>query len=996
MKFPYTKAEIDAFVENNLLIVGQEASANDAAVRADFAETIARLPGCEQVFLIESQSTNITGDQKFVHELYGAPEPVNGFFQPGKARFATNFNTITGYDAAVWHADARGQNGAVTFRHEHGHRIDRYLASGTSLSVRYLSDQHQGWLDALEREKAKKKLQISDKAASNPLAWTQKYLFRFFRKATVKNGPLYNDYRELNDHLDLYKNASSHPHESFAEMSNHYASLYAEHGGDEQPIDQKLTEKYSDLWPEYRDKIRPLMETRADALLEARSTAIKTYVDGAERLDSLKGVRFDAFETTVTAGILAASGKLYLEQKTLEIEIGLYKYPVDNYLSAKHDLEELRWEAAKSYTEIRSNPFVFNEEKEKTIAEDMLSQHGVEHVITQYRALRSERRAFDRFVDFESNRSDLIAEESGIGAAHYNNSKLASDFDDLMKKGGIAAVQSDIQRRFVSKKDINTYLYTRDKYERTRLNQQDNKPTPDHIDKSMREDLYTTIEKGGADAVKAETLRYQMERINFEHFARTADSLETVISEALGMKPVYQTHEVSLVQFDDLMKKGGLGAVATDIEARLIDTKDVYNYLGSRDEYERDRRNQHDAKPTPDHINKAMREDLYALLKQGGADAVKAETSRYKIERTNLAHFISTADDLETTISRAQGIEPAYQTHEASLAQFDELMKKGGVEAVKADIQARHIDSKDVHGYLNVRDEYERARINQYDGKPSPDHISKAMREDLYALLKQGGAEAVQAETKRYKIERNKLALFTSKLENLETGISNALDSKPAYQTHETTLAQFDDLLKKGGVDMVDAAIENLRVPHKALNEYVAARQEHQGFRQELETSRPGHEIGYGRKGGVYRPMDIDNRMLPGDFDSVITKDIRNLIAQGGADALASENTRLRQETHALIDMACQAQKDADKAGVNVNHVDTVARFDTIMAKGGVKAAIEAGAHQWGDRTPMEILSSIGSSEGVAPIVGGTTAPSAPIASKPTSQTSSGTRTAGL
>ncbi|PZO86121.1 MAG: hypothetical protein DI626_06855, partial [Micavibrio aeruginosavorus] len=333
MERQYSREEIEFYVSKNLEIVGQKSRADAERIRKDFADTIEKLPPEEQVLLIESRGANIVGDRAEINDLYkeldqnGLPN-VNGFFTANGVSLSNDFNRKSFLPEPIaWTPESR-DNGRVTMRHEHGHRVDRKLAQWEQKPEYFMSDASPTWADALDREMGRRQNRdvITPESSLNPLSWINKQI----NKITSRNqpAPLYEGYRELDAHLSYYSDKSTHPREAMAEMSNHRNSLYAKFNGDDTRVDAELSKRYPELWPAYRDEMIPKIAETAQKIINNREHDIDTYVQQMQKRESAAGrPPIDAEQARSAASLSLIDGTHRAEIRKMLTETAFYRYP---------------------------------------------------------------------------------------------------------------------------------------------------------------------------------------------------------------------------------------------------------------------------------------------------------------------------------------------------------------------------------------------------------------------------------------------------------------------------------------------------------------------------------------------------------------------------------------------------------------------------------------------------------------------------------------------
>ena len=312
---PYSDAELLHFARHNLHFFTDGALVTKYAPTEQverYAELVSKLPPAQQILTVGAHASGIVPATLADFELlmkrvnYQKSLPMGLFFHG---------EPIEGVGAApiIWGGvyeqrprEHTVTNPDATFRHEHGHRIDKILGSdfvGVAIidpSAHFISRDPE-WSDAVTA-------QLANRAPAQFLSTAQ-------RKKGVRFGwarpdeDLYPGSRTLERHLSYNYTPKEQPCEAFAEMSVHYTSLYDLYKGDEARIDRRLTQAYPVLWPLYRDRMLPLVETRAIEVLNRIEDIKHSTVQYASDTAHARGEPYDPHKT-------------YAALRTVELEQG--------------------------------------------------------------------------------------------------------------------------------------------------------------------------------------------------------------------------------------------------------------------------------------------------------------------------------------------------------------------------------------------------------------------------------------------------------------------------------------------------------------------------------------------------------------------------------------------------------------------------------------------------------------------------------------------------
>ena len=676
----YTREEIEAFVDEHLKILGMPGTDVDPNwVHKRYMRAIEALPPWQQTLLIESRGVSVVGDSKSINFLYeksGGKKAVNGFFQPGDLSVAFNEkDRLDGRNMIFWHVAARGDAGMHTQSHEEGHRIDMMLGADADRPYEYFSTQNpvlrQALADELKhRERLRTQLALPALPAEGVterglLAWLNKCLARPFRSASVNVGmqvegipigdTLYDDYREIEDHLALYEDRSSDETEAFAEMTGHHTALYARYQGNRAAVDYALTTHYPYYWPAYRDIAIPEMERRAEELLEQRRERIDEYVTAAWALADTRGQEFDETSVRRAAAIAVAKGTSTQEAREMRDLCALYDRPIEPAMRVFKDIAEMNWYALTPATEQRKVPHTFDYAEVQSQMEDHLDAVGIDSFVDCIKQMRREAKELASFADTEERFARYIGlPEIAPGSPHAR--AVMNRFNTLIAQGGPDAVKA-YREALPTRSMVDAYIFARTSWQEMRdtLIKDDAViavPVEILTNETLENELRMLAEAGGREAIVQATASMREEAQVLSNYYSRLNWLAEAIGGVTGEKATYFSGTDILSQFDALKDRGGLQEVQKEIMRLKVPGDTIAAYATAREDSESARvsikkhggdiswgRKDGLYRPFSVAVNEMshgfmgqLARDMRALVMQGGAEALVAETQRLRQE----------------------------------------------------------------------------------------------------------------------------------------------------------------------------------------------------------------------------------------------------------------------------------------------------------------------------------------------------------------------------
>lgn len=428
---PYTRAEIDAYVEKNLKLAGEAAQADAVNIRRNSADMIERLPPEKQTQLIERQTTIIAADNQKINEINkemgAADAEVNG----------SHYGQNLGSDHKVQRHFNEASRGPINhpimldieqdptkleraFRHEVGHNEDYGLNRRHNQAGNYNSEKNQRWNEATQRE-------FNNQRNVDPRGSAE---------------PLYSGAEPLNRHVAKYPTQAERSLEAYAEMSTHHSALHADHGGNQEAINKILEKKYPELWPIYRDEMLPQVRADANELEQARTRKIETYVQNSRELSHETGQAFDEAKVREQAGLSSAAGTIENDNRRMAADTALHRDPVGHYVESQEKLGRERWQREADldlFSTEKEKPFVFDADRTRAEGESIMRSSGKDALIDRVRDADRQHSALVRLPFGEPVPPDLAARthpDTNHGTSHHTHTAGGSLREKFLKRAG--------------------------------------------------------------------------------------------------------------------------------------------------------------------------------------------------------------------------------------------------------------------------------------------------------------------------------------------------------------------------------------------------------------------------------------------------------------------------------------------------------------------------------------------------------------------------------
>jgi hypothetical protein len=608
---PYTREEIAAFVGATLKVLNTGEELDAGKVYRIYTQAIEKLPPWRQVLLVESHNLSVAGDDGAVNYYYkkdgsGADHgSVLGFFKPGTMKLEFNGAAAMAVENPVfWQVRENINQSLPTQAHEEGHRIDWIVGlahgGGTYLSQQMpeLKAAMQAELQSRAERKARGELPaapVEDEQGRGVLARLGGLLT--FSKPTqgleidghrIDNN-LYDNYREIEDHLALYEARDTDDIETFAEMISHHTMLYARYEGNERVVDFVLRKNYPHYWPAFRDMVIPVLEKHAESLLDRRQESIDGYVMNSWALARARGDALDEAAVMREAAMAAAKGTIEADSEMIRRKAELYEDPYPVALQLWAEMSEMRWYALLDEREHDNKPFVLELDQSRKNMKAYVEKAGIDVFVRHVMAMRENVRELKALSVAE----DRFLSHVGLPEIRPGSDRakaVIENFDRLIAEGGADAVKR-YRESLPRERDVNMYAMAVATRLETRasLMQDDipvtvmpEPPGPEVLEAELR----ALAEKGGPEAVRAAAGQMRDESKALSRYYDRLNRTATAIANLVGVSPAYLSGAEMLAMFDDLYERGGVAAVNDEIKALTVDPKVLSAYIDARDESE--------------------------------------------------------------------------------------------------------------------------------------------------------------------------------------------------------------------------------------------------------------------------------------------------------------------------------------------------------------------------------------------------------------------------
>lgn len=590
MQNVYSHDEIVAFVDSHLKRMGTMAM-NDGKITAEVVGWIAQMPPLFQVLTIESRHSIVFADPAVMNRLYSEADQTHtgilGFYSSAVKRY----DNIDLNHPVFFHRESRGGAiGAVTARHEKAHDFDLMLGERMTKGkapARFYSSANRDWEAALERQIGRMcgNTEFADQDPAELLRQDGKQLSNIFA-AQNKPDDLYDDYRPLLNHLSLYNTKEKRLSEASAEMGAHYATLYAQTGGDEAAIDLKLSARYPELWAEFRDHVLPQYKAMADEYLAERGQKIARYVERARQIVQIQALGTDEKKMAKMAAVAHAGGHMDQAMDNLEKLARFYSNPIANYAIAIARRDDLfaDYEGIAIAAET-------DEEFGRSTAMYISQKFGVEALSEYYLNVEREIASFEKFIA-EYDRVAKALEVKGDAAQYFSHiyppQNAVEAFKSLHRVGGAKAVDAHIAWIPTTEqiKDFKDAMLALTKLRHGIADDSSGLP---HNSAKLRRDIVAAlngiIESGYYRGIVVRTNSLRIETAALQSYFSKVGALANKTSAHTGAKCVKPSGHEILERYEAIRAKSGIDGVDEAAENLCISSSAIKGYVAVRKEY---------------------------------------------------------------------------------------------------------------------------------------------------------------------------------------------------------------------------------------------------------------------------------------------------------------------------------------------------------------------------------------------------------------------------
>lgn len=311
----------------------------------------------------------------------------------------------------------------------------------------------------------------------------------------------------------------------------------------------------------------------------------------------------------------------------------------------------------------------------------------------------------------------------------------------------------------------------------------------------------------------------------------------------------------------------------------------------------------HDGKNSYAFDEDAARSYAQDILAREGLRGIVERHDSLFAENRALSRFAN----LQISMAKAVGI-PKVFLYEGLLQRFDDLKAAGGVAQVKAlcDVSP---SQQTVIRYMNARIEKAEERVSVVsNGSRSSVEVNEGRRrqifEELQDLIRKGGTKAVERATEDMIAYRRSLHSFAQVLDNNALLIGDALAQEAPYYEGRDVLRLFENLYAEQGSAGVADFVERVRLNRETVNSYITAREDWQTAYQQIAAD--GHDISWGRKGGLYRPFSMASKDFPPGFFKNLAREVMDMALDKGREHIQEHDIICRRRTHNLIAAAVE------------------------------------------------------------------------------------------
>jgi len=530
--YVYTQEEIEAFVKNHLLFGGLATTRVDSSRRL-LAGIIAMLPPWQQSIIVERKIVHVVGDYEFINEHgnrnRAEKRSISGFFAGGNSiygRKSISDGVFYAIGAAPPSVTSR------TIRHEQGHLLDLLTGGFKDNTRAFRSDLSPHWQAAMQGDihRYDAVAKLSEHTAAQEISADTD-------ENSIHSEIYYDDYRMLINHLKFYDDPKEHPREAFAEISTHYASLYAKTAGNEEKIDQILGKAYPQMWKIFKTEVFDRGHMVAAALQLERALRTQAYMDKVKRIfeDAKQPYNPGIFEKRVK--VADAAGQYDEAMGELSYIGPFLGRPVQLYAIFKEQLDD-QHKILKEMSGEKPKP---DQDAVKKITE-VIEHKGLDVAVLKYLAIVREHRAAREFVpafyhlSFAMGGKFTVAEAGQVFQEIFGGISAFDRFKSLYAEGGPARVH-DMVKGIPEKSDVQLYVKMQEEFCKARAAIDPTFSLEAYLAGGLRKDLIKEISKAVKspfESVQDKALEIDKMHLCFHSYVKFFNNTIKKISDVTG------------------------------------------------------------------------------------------------------------------------------------------------------------------------------------------------------------------------------------------------------------------------------------------------------------------------------------------------------------------------------------------------------------------------------------------------------------------------------
>lgn len=309
------------------------------------------------------------------------------------------------------------------------------------------------------------------------------------------------------------------------------------------------------------------------------------------------------------------------------------------------------------------------------------------------------------------------------------------------------------------------------------------------------------------------------------------------------------------------------------------------------------------------------RVEAKAIKEKEGVDGLIARHTALLDERRALQRFQFSKDTYTRGLAEALGEDWHYPSGANILAEFDEIFTNGGLDGIEAECIRLSLPINAVNNYVREREnlEYSRWELQYADdskAKRANPFIfnTSSVRADIETMLGPDVKENLETAAAALKEEARALSSYESRKLAFDEATSRGA-SKIEYSSGQDILDQFNALKSQGGMEAVRSEIERMKIPARAIESYIDAREDLEHLRWEAQNK-----------------TEVRKAANPFAFNrAAVRADIDLMLGENAKEVISAAATELRKKTRQLereLDKLEMARFDAPQTPVELRKPD--------------------------------------------------------------------------